>query len=553
MEHLLTRILARPSLQQAQLGGNAVRGEMVQDARRAFTGLSSWSAHPNVYVRIASGVGYGLFATTDRNALSEVLPYLERLANDSDAEVRRHGAQAAIEQLWLVHADAMECVAEDWLRTRNDMVREVVVRAITSIAVGGQIRRPSILRRFIERGLSILDLAVPESSISMRRVLAEAVNEIGCLAPDVVMPMVREWAKREDIGSLRLVAEVSKLPVAALLEGVDFTGSAERLRRHQAVFRIRAARWVRQGHGTVEYPQVMAKELLVQEDSDTVPWAHAADAYRGCQLRCEFCNARSMSEWSGEDAESFVRRVTVVRNAADLLGSELRADSRLPRDRNVVGIGVRSDPYQPAEERTEVVRDMLKVCLELGHPVVVQTRQALVLRDLDLYESLAEQGLVNVLVTIQTAIEGIRNKIELGTSTVAERYRAIGMLARKEVPVGVVVSPIMPDLTDDPQILDEVMRRAAESGASWAVAEPLNLRGSAGVKVRLFLDNYIGTLVPRYDELYAAGANGAEADPAWLSHLADDVLPGLRRRHGLEDVSRMITCGRDPAALLVRR
>ena len=94
MDHLLTRILSKPSLQQAQLAGNAVRGEMAQDARRAFTGLSSWSAHPNLYVRIASGVGYGLFATMDRDALTEVLPFLERLANDGTPEVRRHGAQA---------------------------------------------------------------------------------------------------------------------------------------------------------------------------------------------------------------------------------------------------------------------------------------------------------------------------------------------------------------------------------------------------------------------------------------------------------------------------
>jgi DNA repair photolyase len=242
-----------------------------------------------------------------------------------------------------------------------------------------------------------------------------------------------------------------------------------------------------------------------------------------------------------------------VRNAADLLSRELQDDARLPRERNVIGIGVQSDPYQPAEERTEVVRDMLKVCLELGHPVVVQTRQSLLVRDLDLYEALAEQGLVNVLIAVQTPIEGIRNKIELGTATIAERFRAIGMLARKEVPVGVLLSPVMPELTDDPSILDETLRRAAESGARWAVVEPLNLRGSAGVKVRLFLENYISTLVGRYDELYRADPKGTEGDPEWTRKLVEEVVPELRKRHGLDDVSRMLTCGRDAASLLVRR
>lgn len=553
MEHLLTRILARPSLQQAQLAGSAVRGEMSQDPRRAFSGLSSWSAHPNVFVRIASGVGYGLFATMDREALAEVLPFLERLAGDTDPEVRRHGAQAALEQLWLVHSDAMESIAEQWMRTKSDTVREVVVRTITGIAVGGQIRRPSILRRFIERGFAIFDCVAGESSPALRRVLAEAVNEIGCLAPDLAAPMVREWSQREDVGALRLVAEISKLPVAALFENVDFVSASQRLRRHQAVQRIRAARWVRQGLGGVEYPQVVAKDLLIAQADDRLPWAHAADPYRGCQLRCEFCNSRSLSEWVGDRPDTFVRRVTVVRNAGELLLRELQDETRLPRDRNVIGIGVLSDPYQPAEEKTEVVRDLLKVCLEVGHPVVIQTRQALVLRDLDILEALAEQGLVNVLVAMQTPIEGIRNKVELGTATVAERFRAIGMLARKEVPVGILLSPIMPELTDDPTILDETLRRAAEAGASWAVAETLNLRGSAGVKVRLFLENYIATLVTRYDEIYGAGTRGIEPDPAWHRRITEEVVPEIRARHGLDDVSRMITCGRDPTSLLVRR
>lgn len=552
MEQLLTRVLSKPSLQQAQLAGSAVRGEMAHDPRRAFAGLSSWSAHPNPYVRIASGLGYGLFATTDRNALSEVLPFLERLANDHAPEVRRHGAQAALEQLWLVHADAMESVAEDWMRTRNDTVREVVVRTITGIAVGGQIRRPTILRRFIERGLSLFDLATPDASHGMRRILAEAVNEIGCLAPDLLAPMLREWARREDVGSLRLLSDVSKLPVASLCDGVDVAGAQARLRRHQSVLRIRAARWVRQGLGSVDYPQVMARDLLVAQGDERLPWAHAADPYRGCQLRCEFCNARTLSEWVGDHPDSFVRRVMVIRNAAEILARELQDDTRLPRDRNVVGIGVDSDPYQPAEEKTEVVRDILKTCLELGHPVVIQTRQSLVLRDLDILEAMAEQGLVNVLLTFQTPIEGIRNKVELGTATVAERYRAIGMLSRKDVPVGVVVSPVMPDLTDDPTLLDETLRRAGESGASWAVVEPLDLRGSAGVKVRLFLDNYISTLIPRYDELYAADGSFTAAGDEWRRRITEDVVPEIRTRHGLDDVARMITCGRDAMSLLVR-
>lgn len=570
MDQLLDRLLARPSLQTAQLAGSAVRGELAQDPRRAFDGLFAWSAHTNPFVRVASGVGLGLAAVMDRDVMGDVLPALAHLAGDAEQDVRKHGAQAALEQLWLAHPDAMERVAEEWLRAspaaaaegadgaepdavRAETAREVMVRAIAGIAVGGQIRRPSFLRRFIERGLALVDHAVPDASPALRSVIASAVNDIGCMAPDLAVPFVREWAAREDVGSLRLVAEIARLPIGELCDGVDFTAAAARLRAQQAQFRIRAARWVRQGVGSVIYPQITTPQILEPQGDEHLPWAHTADPYRGCQLRCEFCNSRSLSEWSGDDPDAFTRRVSVVRNAAETLARELSGDAILPRDRNVVCIGAASDPYQPAEEKFEIVRDMLKVCLEKGHPVVIQTRQSLVVRDLDILEALAEQGLVNVLIALQTPIEGIRNKIELGTSTSAERCRAIGMLARKEVPVGVLLSPIMPELTDDPGIIDETLRRAAESGAQWAVAEPLNLRGSAGVKVRLFLENYIATLLPRYDEIYAATGRGTEPDAAWLRRITEEVVPEIRARHGLDDTSRMLTCGRDPAALLIRR
>lgn len=570
MDQLLDRLLARPSLQTAQLAGSAVRGELAQDPRRAFDGLYAWSAHANPFVRVASGVGLGVAAVMDRDVMGDVLPAIAQLAGDAEPDVRKHGAQAALEQLWLAHPDAMERVAEEWLRAapgnsardaqdgepdaaQSETAREVMVRAIAGIAVGGQIRRPSFLRRFIERGLSLVDHAVPDASPALRSVIASAVSDIGCMAPDLAAPFVREWAMREDVGSLRLAAEIARLPLGELCDDVDFASAAARLRGQQAQLRIRAARWVRQGVGSVIYPPITVPQILEPQGDEHLPWAHAADPYRGCQLRCEFCNARSLSEWSGDDPDAFTRRVAVVRNAAETLARELSGDAILPRDRNVVAIGVTSDPYQPAEEKFEIVRDMLKVCLEKGHPVVIQTRQSLVVRDLDILEALAEQGLVNVLIALQTPIEGIRNKIELGTSTSAERCRAIGMLARKEVPVGVLLSPIMPELTDDPGILDETLRRAAEAGAQWAVAEPLNLRGSAGVKVRLFLENYIATLLPRYDEIYAATGRGTEPDAAWLRRLTEETLPEIRARHGLDDTSRMLTSGRDPAALMIRR
>ncbi len=183
----------------------------------------------------------------------------------------------------------------------------------------------------------------------------------------------------------------------------------------------------------------------------------------------------------------------------------------------------------------------------------MQTRQQLVIRDLDILEILARHGLVNVYMSLQTAIDGIRNKVELGTSSTAERLRAMRMLSSKGVPVGLLLSPIMPEVTDDPALLDETLRRAADAGASWVTAEVLDLHGSARAKVRRFLEGYAPTLIERYGSLYAAGARVGDPDPEVARKLLEDLVPRLAAEHGLDDTSRMLTSGRAPELCLLRR
>jgi DNA repair photolyase len=307
------------------------------------------------------------------------------------------------------------------------------------------------------------------------------------------------------------------------------------------------------GVGTVEYQPLVAKTLLARANDPLLPYTHVAEAYRGCQLRCEFCHSRSLSEWVGDEPKTFVRRVSVARNAAEVLARELAEASMQPRGERVICIGSESDPYQPAEERFEVTRDMLKVCLEIEHPVIVQTRQELVLRDLDVMEALADRGLVNVMISMQTSTEGIRNKVELGTASVAERFRTMRMLAMKNVPVGLLLSPIMPELTDDEAVLDETARRARDAGAKWIVAQVLDLRGSAAVKVPLFLESFTPALVERYETFYSHGEKGRTADPEYLKRMTEEVVPALATKYGLDDYSQMLTSGHEPLACLVRR
>jgi DNA repair photolyase/3-methyladenine DNA glycosylase AlkC len=553
MQQIVDRLLTRPSLEQARMAGTAVRGAFHRRPKETLASLASWSAHPNAHVRIASGIAYGVVGQRNRDVLAEILPFVERLANDSERDVRRNGAESALVRLWLAHSDAMWVLAENWLKDKNDRIREVVIHTVSRIATSGKIVRPSLLRRFVERALDLYDTIAENASPETRVGLASAIDAMGCLAPDLVVPRVLEWAQREEAGPLELVLEISRTPFGPLCEGLDLRDVQTRLAEKRRNAESAAAERASTGEGRLEYAQIVAQGFLVRHTGTHLPWSWIADPYRGCQLRCEFCNARTASEWTGDEEVGFSRRVTSVQNAAALLQSELRAAHMLPREHNVVGIGVTSDPYQPAEERLQVTRELLKTCLEAGHPVVIQTRQQLIIRDLDILEILARHGLVNVYVSMQTAIDGIRNKVELGTSSTAERLRAMRLLTSKNVPVGLLLSPIMPEVTDDPALLDETLRRAADAGASWVTSGVLDLHGSARTKVRRFLEGYAPALMDRYREIYTAGARIGDPSDEIERRITEELIPGLAAEHGLDDTSRMITSGRDAALCLVRR
>ena len=553
MPDILERLLARPSLHHARMIGASVRSMYPRDPKGTLATVASWSTHPNATVRIAAGVAYGVIGQRDRDSLQAILPAVEALARDEDPRVRAEGAQAALEQLWIAHADAITNLVQTWATEKNDLVKEMVVNTIASVATGGQIGRPSLLRRFIERGLKVFDVMAVSATAPLRRSMAFAIDEIGSLAPDLVVPAVERWATSTEPRVVRLVATVLALPVGGLCEGVDRAGVETRLRAIDADVVKNNAELTRRGLGEVKSLSMMAQEFLLPQPSDHLPWTHVADPYRGCELRCEFCNARTASEFDGEDERDFARTVTVVQNAASLLALELDRDDMTDRANRVLGLGVTSDPYQPAESRFEVTRDVLKTCLAKEHPVVVQTRQDLILRDADVLAALAERGLVNVMISLQCPVEGIRGKIELGTSNVAARMRTMRMLASHGVPVGLLLSPIMPGLTDDPRMIEETIRRAADAGAQWVVPEVLNLHGSARIRVKMFLDSTVPTLVARYRELYTAGERTGDPDPEYARRITEELVPRLAAKHGAANHERMLTSGRDVATCLVRR
>ena len=213
-----------------------------------------------------------------------------------------------------------------------------------------------------------------------------------------------------------------------------------------------------------EYFRDHARSVITRNDSPDIPFDASVNPYRGCEHGCIYCYARPYHEYLGLSAGlDFETRIFVKSDAPELLRRELAARSWVPQALALSGV---TDPYQPVERRLQITRRCLAVLASCRHPVGVVTKSPLVTRDADLLGELASVGAAQVSVSIPTADEALRRVMEPRAATAAARFDAVARLREAGIPAGVLVSPIIPGLTDHE--VPRLLRLAAEAGACFA-------------------------------------------------------------------------------------
>ena len=211
--------------------------------------------------------------------------------------------------------------------------------------------------------------------------------------------------------------------------------------------------------------------IITCNDSPDVGFENSINPYRGCEHGCAYCYARPTHEYLGFSAGlDFETKIMVKLDAPRLLREELSAPGWVPK---VIALSGVTDPYQPVERRLKVTRGCLAVLAEFRNPVAVVTKNNLVTRDLDLLAELAHHRAAAVFLSVTTLDPELRKALEPRTSPPAARLAAIGALARAGVPVGVLVAPVIPGLTDHE--IPAILAAAAEAGASFAAHAVLRL------------------------------------------------------------------------------
>jgi len=218
---------------------------------------------------------------------------------------------------------------------------------------------------------------------------------------------------------------------------------------------------------------------------------YCINPYVGCQHACKYCYAESYTRRFSNHAEAWGDFVDVKINAPAVLAREVK---RKPK--GTVYISSLTDAYQPLERKYELTRKLLDILLHHQFPISIQTKSALVLRDLDLILRFHER---QVGFTITTLNDDVRKSFEPASSSAEEKLRAIKQLKENGVRTFVFFGPFLPYLSD--QNLEQYFHQIADAGVDYILVDKLNLKPGLWVNLERFLQQDFPELYEKWKDI----------------------------------------------------
>ena len=207
------------------------------------------------------------------------------------------------------------------------------------------------------------------------------------------------------------------------------------------------------------------RKFVNKVDSPDIGLMYSMNPYQGCEHGCAYCYARNTHHYWGLGAGlDFERKILVKENAPALLRSFLDKYKGVPQ---AIMLSGNTDCYQPVERKLGITRQLLEVLLEYRYPVGIITKNSLITRDLDILQELAALNLVVANISITSLDKKVQQKLEPRTASVKSRLTTVSTLAEHNIPVNVMIAPVIPGLTSHeiPAIMKEVAIRGANSAA----------------------------------------------------------------------------------------
>ena len=303
-----------------------------------------------------------------------------------------------------------------------------------------------------------------------------------------------------------------------------------------------------------------SRTVITRNNSPDLGFDRSINVYRGCEHGCVYCYARPTHAYLGlSPGQDFESRIFVKHEAPAQLEREL---ARPGYECRMIAMGTNTDPYQPTERRLALTRGVLEVLDRHDHPVGIVTKSALVTRDADILARMAGRRLATVALSVTTLDRDLARAMEPRASTPAKRLEAIKALSDAGVPVGVMVAPIVPGLTDHE--MESILNAANEAGAGRAgyvlLRLPLEVRELFLEWLSVHAPNQAKRVVSLLQGMRAGRLNDANfgsrmtgagpyADLLAARFAAATRRLGLTRRGPDLDTGRFRPPSRDPAQL----
>jgi len=249
----------------------------------------------------------------------------------------------------------------------------------------------------------------------------------------------------------------------------------------------------------VEYREEPCKAALNRVRGMMFSWS--LNPYMGCVHQCTFCYVRAFELRADRPFDDrYGTSIRVKVNVAEVLRRELARASWKPE---TVAIGAATDPYQPAEGRYRLTRACIEALSDAHNPFNIITRGPLILRDIDVLQEASRRANVRVTFSVPTLDERIWRTTEPGTAPPRQRLKVLKRLVDAGVDAAVGMAPILPGISDKPELLREVVKAARGAGATGVWANVLNLRPGTREHFLEHLAEDWPEEAERYERLYA--------------------------------------------------
>jgi len=246
----------------------------------------------------------------------------------------------------------------------------------------------------------------------------------------------------------------------------------------------------------MRYKQIKVDFLLnkITKKDKLFAGDYTTDPYQNCEFGCLYCDS------------SFDETIYIKINSVEILKKELETAKK-----GTIIVGSVHDPYQKAEEKLELTRDLLKTIQKHGFSCHVLTKSDLVMRDIDILSEID-----NCIVTISTATlnDSISKIFEKNVPLPKIRLKTIEKLTENGIKSGLAALPVFPYIIE--KELDTIISSAKNHNAKYLLHKHLELKGDQKPCFINILKEFYPGLVEKYEKLYE---NSYMPDEVYISKI----------------------------------